>query len=75
MELLGRDERESCAQVEPHLVAENAERADAGSVVLRDTGVEDAAEEVVICLHDNTLCPDPNASPSLASISCIAVLH
>ncbi len=38
-------------QIEPHLMAENGARADAGAVGLRNAGVEDESQEIEIGAH------------------------
>ena len=49
--LLRGDQREALAQVESHLVAEDALRPGAGAVVLLGAGVEDQLEEVEVLPH------------------------
>ena len=53
--LLGRDEREAFAQVEAHLVAEDALRSGAGAVGLGDAVVADVAQEVLVLRADRAL--------------------
>ena len=55
--LLRRHEREAVGQVEPHLVAEDAERAGARAVGLRDPVVEHALQEVEVLLHAPNVAP------------------
>ncbi len=55
MQLLGGDKREALREVEAHLMAEHAQCAHAGAVLLPGAFVEDALEEVVIGLHDPRL--------------------
>ena len=50
-DFLGRQQRESLAQVEPHLMAEHAFRARARAVAADDTFGSDAAQEVEILFH------------------------
>ena len=52
VQLLGGEHREALRQVEPHLVPEDRERPDAGAVLLGRAGVEDAADEVEILIHE-----------------------
>src|SRR4051812_44820103 len=52
MELLGPDQKEAFGEIEPHLVAEDREGARAGPVLLWNARVEDAAEELLVGLHD-----------------------
>ncbi|MPM20131.1 hypothetical protein SDC9_66560 [bioreactor metagenome] len=49
--LLGGQQREAGAQVEPQLGAEDADRAGAGAVGLAYPGVEDVLEQVQVLLH------------------------
>ena len=44
-----------CGQVEPHLVAEDAQRAGAGAVGLLDPVLEDVPEEVEVLPHGRGL--------------------
>ena len=55
VQLLGRDEREALAQVEPHLVAEDAARAGARAVALVDALVEDPLDQIEVGPHDRRL--------------------
>ncbi len=54
--------REALRQVEPHLVAEDAERAGAGAVALGGAFVEDVREKVEVLPHPGNLTP-PCAVP------------
>ena len=51
VELLGRHERETLAEVEAHLVAKHALRPCARAVAFHHALVEDAAQEVLILFH------------------------
>ena len=53
--LLGSEEREAFAQVETHLVAEHALRADPRAVFLDDALAADAPEQVEILFHSTVL--------------------
>src|SRR5690606_14805295 len=48
MYLLGRDQGEALAQVEPHLVPEDAPRPGAGPVGLGGAVVEDVPEQILV---------------------------
>ncbi len=58
MQLLGGDKGEALPQIEPHLMAENRDRARAGPVILAHALAENAAHKLVILLHG----PEVNAS-------------
>ncbi len=49
--LLGGDQREPLGQVEPHLVAEDAQGAGAGAVGLDRPGPQDAIHQIEVLLH------------------------
>ena len=51
MQLLGGYRREAFAQVEAHLMAENAERARAGTIALAGALLPDPAQEFEVLLH------------------------
>ncbi len=51
VQLLGRQKREAGAQVEPHLITENAHRPGAGAVALGNALVADVTEKVEILFH------------------------
>ena len=51
VDLLGGDQREAVGEVEPHLVAEHAERAGAGAVGLLGALVEDPLDQVEVLPH------------------------
>ena len=57
--LLGRDQREAFAQVETHLVAEDALRSGARAVGLGDAVVADVAQEVLVLRADRALASEP----------------
>jgi hypothetical protein len=48
VELLGGDERKPFCKIKPHLVAEDAERAGIGPVVLAGASLANASEEIEI---------------------------
>ena len=52
MKLLGRQKRETLAEIEAHLVAEHALRAGARAVRLHCSACADAAQKVKILFHD-----------------------
>ena len=51
MQLLRGQHRKAPAEVEPHLVAENAQRAGTGAVVLAVTMFENMSDEIEVGLH------------------------
>lgn len=55
MQLLGGQDGKAVAQVKPHLMAENALRAGAGTVTAQDTGLADVTDEIKILLHAQIL--------------------
>jgi len=57
VDLLGGDEREAVREVEPHLVAEHAERPGAGPVAFFNAFVKNPLEEVEVLLHAANLTP------------------
>ena len=59
-------DREALGQVEPHLVAEDAERAGAGAVALGRRPRQDVVEEVEVLPHPGNLTPPSPVSPAAA---------
>ena len=52
MQLLGGEERKPVRQIEPHLMAENRERARSGAVALFQPLTEHAFHQIVILAHE-----------------------
>ena len=51
MQALRRDQRKALGEIEPHLAAEDTERAGAGAVAARGAIVENVAHQVEILVH------------------------
>ena len=71
---LGGHHREPLAQIEAHLVAEDAQRAGAGAIALVHPVLPDVAHQIEILLHSGLLCQRTGATRSHASVSRIAFL-
>ena len=55
VQLLGRQQRKAGAQVEPHLIAEDALGAGAGAVALEHAFGPDVTEQVEVLLHERSV--------------------
>ncbi len=51
MQLLGRHQRKSGREIEAHLIAEDAQRAGAGAIVLAGALLPDVAQKIEILPH------------------------